>query len=252
MKRLIILLAAAMMAVCVMAQYSSIRTSADVKADMRNYQYAYIIPTGAITSSSGVAGVIGYGVLGHGVFGNAVATTNPADIISGFLIKKGFSILPSPVPELAEQTIIVSFGYSGTSRRENNIVIQLSDGVSHKLLATYEPVCPYFANDSRAIDEALYDVLPLIGYSLRPKLYVAQKHVGKSNIKLFIGNYTPNPIHRVDIKATYSADGQVIHEQIVSIPVKLRPGDEVEKSFKRDKQVQSKDIHVKMVVDSYQ
>ena len=247
MKRLIIILATAMVAVGAMAQYSSIRTSADVKADMRNYQYAYIIPTGAITSSSGVAGVIG-----HGVFGNAVATTNPADIISGFLIKKGFSILPSPVPELAEQTIIVSFGYSGTSRRENNIVIQLSDGVSHKLLATYESVCPYFANDSRAIDEALYAVLPLIGYSLRPKLFVAQKHVGKSNIKLFIGNYTPNPIHRVDIKATYSADGQVIHEQIVSIPVKLRPGDEVEKSFKRDKQVQSKDIHVKMVVDSYQ
>lgn len=54
---------------------------------LQNYPYAYIIPTNSTVSmNSGVYGTQ-YGVFG----GGHSTTTNPAEVIAGYLMKKGLS-----------------------------------------------------------------------------------------------------------------------------------------------------------------
>jgi hypothetical protein len=66
------------------------------------YTYFYITPTESKTGSSGGVFGNGYGVYGY----SRTKSTNPADIISGFMIKKGFIQLPELKDELADKTII--------------------------------------------------------------------------------------------------------------------------------------------------
>lgn len=73
------------------------------------YKYFYMIPTG---DKSGTTGVV-YGTA-YGTYGTThQISTNPADVISGFLIKRGLirvAELPGPHPEV---TFIVNYGESG-------------------------------------------------------------------------------------------------------------------------------------------
>lgn len=108
-----------------------------IAADLRDYPYAYIIPTSGVTSSSGVYGNQ------FGVFGGATKTVNPSDLIAGDLMKRGYTILPSISPELAEKTLIVSYGFTG--RRQLSafsyascIIIQMREAKTHKMVATCE------------------------------------------------------------------------------------------------------------------
>ena len=73
------------------------------------YTYFYITPTGTKTSSSGGVFSNGFGVYGL----SQTKSTNPADIISGFMIKKGLIQLPELNNELAEKTIIINYGETG-------------------------------------------------------------------------------------------------------------------------------------------
>ena len=113
-----------------------------IAADLRNYPYAYIMPTSGVTSSSGVYGNL-YGVYGGATYGGATKTINPAELITGDLMKRGYTILPSVSPELAEKTLIVSYGYTG--RRQLSafsyascIIIQMRDAKTHKMVASCE------------------------------------------------------------------------------------------------------------------
>lgn len=80
MKRLFIFLAAVMMSVGAVAGKIN-APKVKVMGDLRPYKYAYIIPTGSVTSSSG-SGV----VIGNVVVSNGTKTVNPGEIISGYLI----------------------------------------------------------------------------------------------------------------------------------------------------------------------
>lgn len=87
-----------------------------IAADLRAYPYAYIIPT---------------------------SNTTPADLIAGNLMKRGYTILPSISPELAEKTLIVSYGYVGRRQLSEYsyascIIIQMRDAKTHKMVATCE------------------------------------------------------------------------------------------------------------------
>ena len=73
------------------------------------YTYFYITPTGTKTSSSGGVFSNGFGVYGL----SQTKSTNPADIISGFMIKKGLIQLPELNNELAEKTMIINYGETG-------------------------------------------------------------------------------------------------------------------------------------------
>ena len=78
-------------------------------ASMDDYTYFYITPTESKTSySSGVYGN------GYGVYGLSTSkSTNPADIISGYFIKRGLIRLPEVKNDLADKTMIINYGETG-------------------------------------------------------------------------------------------------------------------------------------------
>lgn len=78
-------------------------------ASLDQYSYFYITPTETKTGSSGSM----YGN-GQGVYGSSVTkSTNPTDIISGYLIKRGMIRLPEIKEELADRTMIINYGETG-------------------------------------------------------------------------------------------------------------------------------------------
>ena len=84
-------------------------------APLDNYKYAFITNTQGVTSEVGST----YGNQ-FGIYGSKVSKSiNPQDIISGFLMKNGYIIIPEIKPELAHETLIVNYGESG--RRSLNL-----------------------------------------------------------------------------------------------------------------------------------
>lgn len=111
--------------------------TAKIEGNVYNYQYVYVIPTSGVTSSSGVYGNQ------YGVYGGSTKTINPSDVISGYLMKKGFTIVPSITPELAEKTLIASYGYTG--RRQLSlfsyascIILQFRAAKTSEMIASCE------------------------------------------------------------------------------------------------------------------
>ena len=76
---------------------------------IEEYKYVFIPTTSSLTSGTG--GVYGgqYGVSGY----SSSKSVNPRDVISGILLKEGFTILPEIKPEFADKTLIVNYGESG-------------------------------------------------------------------------------------------------------------------------------------------
>lgn len=73
------------------------------------YKYAYIRPTGSLTSGLGTV----YNS-GNNIYGSAtIRSVNPSEIIAGNLMQKGFIILPVIDPDLLDDTVIVSYGETG-------------------------------------------------------------------------------------------------------------------------------------------
>ena len=110
--------------------------TAEIKGNVLDYPYAYVIPTSGVTSNSGVYGNQ------YGVYGGRTKTINPSEVISGYLMKLGYTILPSISPELADKTLIVSYGYTG--RRQLSLfsypscIIQMRDAKTHNMVASCE------------------------------------------------------------------------------------------------------------------
>lgn len=69
------------------------------------FKYAYITPTKVKESSVG------------SIYGGYSNSINPADVIAGRLIKKGYIILPELKPELTDETLVVNYGESGRHKR---------------------------------------------------------------------------------------------------------------------------------------
>ncbi len=88
----------------------SLKTPTIIKNEpIEGYKYFFISPTSNLTSGSG-------GVYGgeYGVFGaTSSKSVNPGDVISGILLKEGYTRIPELKPDLLEETIIVNYGESG-------------------------------------------------------------------------------------------------------------------------------------------
>ena len=101
-------------------------------SSLEGYHYAYI------NSTSTKVGSAGYFYNGMGA--SETKSTNPSEIISGFLMKKGFIIVPELKPENESQTIVVN--YAETGRRNLNlgytieITIQILSATDQSLLCT--------------------------------------------------------------------------------------------------------------------
>lgn len=76
--------------------------------DINAYAYAYMNATQTLHSGVGVGG---YGYYGGGSY-SVSKSVNPADMIAGFLMKKGF-IIVNDIVSHPEQTLIVNYGQSG-------------------------------------------------------------------------------------------------------------------------------------------
>lgn len=107
------------------------------KGNLYNYSYVYVVPTAAVTSSSGI-----YGGL-YGVYGGETKTISPSEAISGYLMKKGYTPVPSVTEEIADRTLVVSYGYTG--RRSlglfayaSCIIIQMRDAKTHEIVVSCE------------------------------------------------------------------------------------------------------------------
>lgn len=104
-------------------------------SSLDQYTYFYITPTETKTGSSG--GVYGNG---YGVYGSSISkSTNPADIISGYLIKRGLIRLPEVKSDLADKTMIINYGE--TDRRST--LTGYTIGITLQLLSvkTSEVIC---------------------------------------------------------------------------------------------------------------
>lgn len=104
---------------------------------LRNYPYVYIIPTSSVSASSGVYGNQ------YGVYGGKTRTTNPSEAIAGYLMKKGYAVLPTITPEWQSQTLIVSYGHTGKRSLSlfaysNIVLIQFRDAQTNELIASSE------------------------------------------------------------------------------------------------------------------
>ena len=107
------------------------------------YKYVYVMSTSDKSSVYGVTtGGVYTGYYG-GVYGNVVGSTgsrsvNPAELISGHFIKRGFIRLPEIDQKYLDKTIVVN--YSETGRRQVGfgytieVTIQIIDAVEHKVL----------------------------------------------------------------------------------------------------------------------
>lgn len=79
------------------------------KGSIAAYKYMFISPTNSLTSDTGELYGGAYGVYGA----TTSKSVNPGDVISGILLKAGYTRLPEINKDLADDTIIVNYGESG-------------------------------------------------------------------------------------------------------------------------------------------
>ena len=96
--------------------------SSTVKGDLCKYSYFYVVPTNGVTSDFG--------------------TISPSEIVSGYLMKKGYNVLSSESPELIDKTLAVTYGVI-----ENGIIIQMKDAKTQELVASYKVDGFYVAHE---------------------------------------------------------------------------------------------------------
>lgn len=88
------------------ASCTTLQPATVVKNDnIKNYGYAIVPETAALISSTGS--------MYNNVYISSSKTINPKDVISGYLIKKGFIILNEVQQDLLEKTLIINYGESG-------------------------------------------------------------------------------------------------------------------------------------------
>lgn len=100
-------------------------------SSMSGYKYVYITPTAARTSVSG--GV--YNGWGY----TSSMSADPATIISGYFIKRGYVRVPSIKPEIENETIVVN--YSETGRRPNGLGSSLEVTIQLLSAKTNQIIC---------------------------------------------------------------------------------------------------------------
>ena len=105
------------------------------KDTIEGYKYVFISPTSNLTSGSG-------GVYGgqYGVYGVSTSkSVNSGDVISGILLKEGYTRIPELKPELLDKTIIVNYGESGKRNRGLGTTIEVT--IQFISAKTYTPIC---------------------------------------------------------------------------------------------------------------
>lgn len=116
-------------------------TTCSVHPNFYKYRYVYIMPTGSVTASTGVHSSYDRSYVSGGV----TKTTNPADLMSGYLMQKGFTILPQLDQTKLSETLVLSYGETGKRSvgflwlsDATSIIIQFRDAQTNELIASAE------------------------------------------------------------------------------------------------------------------
>ncbi len=119
-----------------MGACSPLRVPVIVKhTSVEAFRYAYVSPTKELSSSAGITSGGQFGIYGSSV----TKSVNPSDVIAGMLIQKGYILLPELKPELAKETLIVTYGESGRRNRGLGYTIEVT--IQFISAATNELVC---------------------------------------------------------------------------------------------------------------
>lgn len=104
--------------------------------DLKNYTYFYVNPTGSKNSSTGVVTDNGYGLFGV----SSTRSTDPIDIISGYLMKLGYVRIAEIDEKISDKTLVISYGEIG--KRPLNlgyaieVTMQFTSAESHALVCS--------------------------------------------------------------------------------------------------------------------
>jgi hypothetical protein len=114
--------------------------------NIEKFKYIFISPSSNLTSSSGRVYGGNYGVYGA----NTSKSVNSSEIITGILIKEGFIGLPELKPELADETLIVNYGESGT--RDTGLGYTIEVTIQFISAKTYTQICSCTAEGQGATE----------------------------------------------------------------------------------------------------
>lgn len=103
--------------------------------DLKNYSYFYVNPAGAKTGSAGYVTGGNYGVFGS----SSTRTTEPCDIISGYLIKLGYVRVANIDETISDKTLVISYGETG--RRPLGFGYTIEVTLQFTSAKTHAPVC---------------------------------------------------------------------------------------------------------------
>lgn len=115
-------------------------TTCTVQPNFYKYRYVYIMPTGSVTGSTEI-----YNIDRNHVSGGVTKTTNPADLMSGYLMQKGFTVVPQLDQNKLSETLVLSYGETGHRSvgflwlfDATSIIIQFRDAQTNELVASAE------------------------------------------------------------------------------------------------------------------
>ena len=116
-------------------------TTCSVQPTFYSYRYVYIMPTGSVTGSTRVYSSYDRSYVSGGV----TRTTNPSDLMSGYMMQKGFTVLPQLDQTKLEETLVLSYGETGKRSvgflwlsDATGIIIQFRDAKTNELVASAE------------------------------------------------------------------------------------------------------------------
>ena len=135
---------------CATSRYSSVNKV----VPLEGYKYFYVLGTNELLSIDTSVGIADE-------FGNASASTyinalNPADVVAGYLMKKGFIRAPKLDKEQAVKTLLVSYGESGHHRGNiAEVTIQFIDASTYELVASTTAASGGLKTDSDKLRDAI-------------------------------------------------------------------------------------------------
>jgi hypothetical protein len=116
-------------------------TTSSVHPSFYTYRYVYVMPTGSVTGSTGVYSSYDRSY----VSGGKTRTTNPTDLMAGYLMQKGFTVLPQLDQTKLAETLVVSYGETGKRSAgflwlsdATSIIIQFRNASTNELIASAE------------------------------------------------------------------------------------------------------------------
>ncbi len=247
MKKIILIFIAAMLTVSMMAQ--DVPTVV-IKGDLNQYKYVYVIPTSGTTSSSGISTSVHIWGPFFTTIGNGTSTANPSEVLSGFFMKEGFTVVPSITPEITNKALIVSYGFLGADGLYSKIILQVTDANTHETIASYE-TSGKALDEAEQVSRALDYAMELLRYTLHPHVDFRIEDTSSRALRICLSNRTPYLVSEVQMRLSYYIDGELIHNQEVTVPISLLPAYTIMTRVKREKEYRGYKYKVEVQMIDY-